>query len=64
MTYIIIWIIAFLAIAGVIIRPLNIPEAVWAVSGAVLLIICRLILPSEGITGILKGSDVTFFYPV
>ena len=61
MSYIIIWIIAFLAIAGVIIRPFNIPEAVWAVSGAVLLIICRLMLPSEGITGILKGTDVYLF---
>lgn len=61
MTYIIIWIIAFLAITGVIIRPFNIPEAVWAVSGAVLLIICRLMLPSEGITGILKGTDVYLF---
>lgn len=61
MTYIIIWIIAFLAIAGVIIRPFNIPEAVWAVTGAILLIICRLILPSEGITGILKGTDVYLF---
>lgn len=61
MTHITTWIISFLAIAGVIIRPFKIPEAVWAVSGAILLIICRLILPSEGITGILKGTDVYLF---
>lgn len=61
MTFIIIWIIAFLSIAGVIIRPFNLPEAVWAAGGAILLIICRLILPSEGITGILKGTDVYLF---
>lgn len=61
MTFIIIWIIAFLSIAGVIIRPFNLPEAVWAAGGAILLIISRLILPSEGITGILKGTDVYLF---
>lgn len=61
MTHIPIWIIAFLSIAGVIIRPFNIPEAIWAVSGAILLVVCRLIMPSEGITSILKGSDVYLF---
>lgn len=61
MIHIIIWIIAFLSIAGVITRLFNLPEAIWAVSGALLLIIFRLILPAEGITGILKGTDVYLF---
>src|SRR5665647_171454 len=61
MIYLPIWIISFLAIAGVIIRPFKIPEATWAVAGAVLLIILRLILPSEGITGIANGTDVYLF---
>ncbi len=61
MTHIIIWIISFLAIAGVIIRPFKIPEAVWVVTGAILLVALRLILPSEGLTGITKGTDVYLF---
>ena len=61
MTYLPIWIISFLAIAGVIIRPFKIPEAIWAVAGAVLLIILRLILPSEGVKGIANGTDVYLF---
>jgi len=60
-THIAIWIISFLAIAGVIIRPFKIPEAIWAVSGAALLILCRLILPSDGLTGVAKGTDVYLF---
>jgi arsenical pump membrane protein len=61
MNYLPIWIISFIAIAGVIIRPFKIPEATWAVAGAVLLIIFRLILPSEGVTGIANGTDVYLF---
>jgi arsenical pump membrane protein len=56
-----IWIISFLAIAGVIIRPFKIPEAVWAVSGAVVLVVFQLILPSDGLRGIAKGTDVYLF---
>jgi arsenical pump membrane protein len=61
MSHIAIWIIAFIAIAGVIIRPYKIPEVVWALTGAVLLVVFGLILPSEGITGITKGTDVYLF---
>jgi len=61
MTHIAIWIIAFLAIAGVIIRPFKIPEVIWATTGAVLLVVFGLILPSDGLTGIAKGTDVYLF---
>ena len=61
MTHITIWIISFLAIAGVIIRPFKIPEVIWAVSGAVLLVVFGLILSSEGLAGITKGTDVYLF---
>lgn len=61
MTHISIWIISFLAIAGVIIRPFKIPETVWAVTGAMLLVVFGLILPGEGLTGIIKGTDVYLF---
>jgi arsenical pump membrane protein len=61
MTQIAIWIISFLAIAGVIIRPFKVTEAIWAIAGAVLLIVLRLISPAEGFTGVAKGADVYLF---
>ncbi|HEY5367477.1 MAG TPA: arsenic transporter [Hanamia sp.] len=61
MSHTIIWIISLLAIVGVIIRPFKMPEAVWAVSGAILLIAFRLISPSDGLSGVLKGLDVYLF---
>lgn len=56
-----IWIIAALAVAGVIVRPFKTIEAVWAVGGAVLLVVLRLITPSAALTGIAKGTDVYLF---
>jgi arsenical pump membrane protein len=61
MNHIATWTISFLAIAGVIIRPFKLPEAVWAVSGAVVLVVFRLLLPSEGLAGVAKGTDVYLF---
>jgi arsenical pump membrane protein len=61
MTHIFIWTISLLCIAGVIIRPFRWPEAVWAVAGAVLLLVFRLISPQEGWSGVAKGLDVYFF---
>lgn len=61
MTHYIIWIITFLAIAGVIIRPFKILEAIWAVSGAVALVVLQFILPTEALSGINKGTDVYLF---
>ncbi len=56
-----IWIIAALAVAGVIIRPFNSVEALWAVGGAVLLVALRLITPTTALAGIAKGTDVYLF---
>ncbi len=61
MNHVAIWIIAFLSIAGVIIRPFKIPEAVWAIGGAIILIILKLISPSDGLKGVGKGLDVYLF---
>jgi arsenical pump membrane protein len=61
MSHISIWIISFLAIAGVIIRPFKIPEVIWAVSGAVLLLLLGLISVDEGWSGVGKGTDVYLF---
>ncbi|MDQ6845506.1 MAG: arsenic transporter, partial [Bacteroidota bacterium] len=43
------------------IRPFKIPEAVWAISGAIILIILKLISPSDGLKGVGKGLDVYLF---
>lgn len=58
---IVIWVISALSIALVITRPFKIPEYVWAVSGAVLLLVLRLLTPAEGLAGVAKGIDVYLF---
>src|SRR3954465_12225860 len=55
------WIIAFLSTAGIIIRPFKLPEATWAVTGAILLLALQAILPAEALTGVGKGTDVYLF---
>ena len=55
------WSIAAVATAGVIVRPLDWPEAVWAVAGAVLLLALGLISPEDALTGASKGMDVYLF---
>ena len=58
---IIIWIISVAAIAGVIFRPFRVPEAIWAVAGALLLVVLRTILPRDALSGVAKGTDVYLF---
>ncbi len=55
------WIVVGLATAGVIIRPFRWPEAVWAVTGAILLVLCGLMSIPDAWTGIAKGLDVYLF---
>ncbi|TWI94793.1 arsenical pump membrane protein [Mucilaginibacter frigoritolerans] len=61
MPHISIWIISFLAIAGVIIKPFKIPEVIWAVLGAAVLLLSGLISFTEGWLGVTKGTDVYLF---
>ena len=56
-----IWIISFFAIAGVIVRPFKVTEAIYAVTGAIVLLIFRLISPGNAWVGIIKGLDVYLF---
>jgi arsenical pump membrane protein len=58
---IIIWIVSAATIAGVIFRPFRVPEAVWAVTGALLLLVLRTIAPQDALSGVAKGTDVYFF---
>jgi arsenical pump membrane protein len=55
------WSIAGLATAGVILRPAKLPEAIWAVGGAVLLVLVGLLPLEEAWRGVLKGADVYLF---
>ena len=56
-----IWIIAAIATAGVILRPFHWPEAIWAVAGAALLVALQLLSPQDALVGIEKGLDVYLF---
>ncbi|WP_257165134.1 arsenic transporter [Bradyrhizobium sp. SRS-191] len=49
------------ATAGVIIRPFRLPEAIWAVAGAVLLVALGLLPMTDALAGIRKGVDVYLF---
>lgn len=57
----VIWGIAALSAAGVILRPWRIPEAVWAVAGALLLIVFGLLSWRDALTGVVRGTDVYLF---
>ena len=56
-----IWGIAVLSTAGVIVRPWGVPEYVWAVAGAALLVLAGLLSPANALAGIAKGTDVYLF---
>lgn len=49
------------ATAGVIIRPFRWPEAIWAVTGAALLLLFGLIPMPDAIAAVAKGADVYLF---
>ena len=55
------WAVAGLATSGVILRPWKVPEAVWAVAGAVALVAFGLLPASDGLKAIAKGTDVYLF---
>lgn len=56
------WLIAAAATLGVIVRPFpNIPQAIWAVAGALLLCVSGLLPWQLGIAAVGKGSDVYLF---
>ncbi|MCW0452019.1 arsenic transporter [Xanthomonas sacchari] len=55
------WSICALATAGVIARPFKLPEACWAVGGALLLMVLGLMPGGEAWQAVLKGLDVYLF---
>ncbi len=60
-SHVAIWAIAGLAAAGVILRPLRVPEAVWALGGAVALVCLGLLPVGAALDGVGRGVDVYLF---
>ena len=57
----VIWLVAALSILGVITRPWGLPEAVWAVAGAAVLVLGSLVSWSQAGAAVLAGTDVYLF---
>jgi arsenical pump membrane protein len=55
------WLVSLLAIGLVLIRPKGWPEAIWAGSGACLLVATGLISPARAASAAAKGTDVYLF---
>ena len=57
----IIWLVAAAAILGILTRPWELPEAVWAVVGAAILVLGSLISWRQARAAVLQGTDVYLF---
>ena len=56
-----VWTIVAVAALGVVVRPFAWPEAVWAVTGAAVLVLSGLVSPADAATGVAAGTDVYLF---
>ncbi len=56
-----VWAIAALSTLAVLVRPWNLPEALWAVAGASLLLLGRLLPWQQSWQAIARGADVYMF---
>ena len=61
MSTVLIWSIAAGTIAGVLFRPRDWPEAVWACLGAFVLVVSGLLPWSQAAVAVAKGADVYLF---
>lgn len=55
------WLIAAIALLLILVRPWRVPEAVWACSGAALLVVFRIVSPGDALAAVRRGSDVYLF---
>lgn len=55
------WSIIASAIACIVVRPFRVPEAVWAVAGALALVLLGLLPLADALNGVRKGLDVYLF---
>lgn len=53
--------IAAMATGGVILRPWGLPEAIWAMTGAILLVVAGLLSLADATAGMARGFDVYLF---
>lgn len=60
-THVATWSVAAVATAGVILRPWRVPEAVWALAGATLLVLAGLLSLPDAARAVGKGRDVYLF---
>jgi arsenical pump membrane protein len=56
-----IWAVAAVATLGVIARPWNVPEFVWAIAGAAMLVMFNLLPWQEAVAAVGRGTDVYLF---
>jgi Na+/H+ antiporter NhaD/arsenite permease-like protein len=56
-----IWIVCAITIAGVVARPFRSSEALWAVGGALLLVLFGLVPPAAALVAVGRGADVYLF---
>ena len=55
------WLITGLTMAGIVLRPWRVPEAVWATLAVLALALLHLIEPARIVSGIARGWDVYLF---
>lgn len=55
------WVIVALSVAGVILRPFRWPEFIWAVLGAVLVVVLGAVPVSAALAAAARGTDVYLF---
>jgi arsenical pump membrane protein len=53
--------VAVVAVAGVIARPFDWPEYLWALAGALVLVIVGVLSPADAVAAAAKGDDVYLF---
>jgi arsenical pump membrane protein len=56
-----IWLITLVSIALILVRPRRLTEAIWAMVGASLLVLCRLMPLADAFRAVGKGLDVYLF---
>lgn len=61
MVHLITWAVTATAVLGVILRPFRWPEFIWAVTGALLLVVLQLLPLDKAWDGVRKGTDVYLF---
>ena len=57
----VLWSITILTMAGIVLRPWRVPEAVWAALAVAALVLCKLLTPAQAWAGVMRGNDVYLF---